>query len=351
MVGVKRNIPSCERSCGTTGSPNIYCNKYMTLKPPFATLLSSDGSDRRFFKIRRKGKPALAIEPSPGDTGTSESCSYVAIGNHLARAGIPVPKIYDFNKKTGIIVVEYLGDRHLQTEILALISQSKWSRVKELYRQALSLLAKMQIWGCRGFNLEWCYDSEYYDSKLAGEREAFYFLRSFVEDLMGCSKTPELEDELSRLASQVDFIDNKEYFLHRDFQSRNILVRDGILRIIDFQGGRLGPLGYDVAALILDPYVALPKNIWPELLQFYLDELDALDIAVDKTAFEREFRLLALLRTMQVLGAYSYLYLKKGKIFFRPYISPALSNLKTLLSCKDFEELEHLRLLAAELNY
>ena len=72
---------------------------------------------------------------------------------------------------------------------------------------------------------------------------------------------------------------------------------------------------------------------------------------MDKTAFEREFRLLALLRTMQVLGAYSYLYLKKGKIFFRPYISPALSNLKTLLSCKDFEELEHLRLLAAELNY
>lgn len=319
------------------------------MKLPLATLLSPDGSDRHFFKIQWKGKPALAIEPSPGNIGTSETYSYVAIGNHLARAGIPVPKIYDFNKNTGIIVVEYLGDRHLQTEILALISQSKWSQVKEIYRQALSLLAKMQVWGCRGFNRRWCYDSEYYDSKLAKEREAFYFLRSFVEDLMGYSKTPELEDELSRLALQVDFINNKEYFLHRDFQSRNILVQDGVLRIIDFQGGRLGPLGYDVGALLLDPYVALPGTIRSELLQFYLDELDALNIALDKTAFEREFRLLALLRTMQTLGAYSYLYLKKGKVFFKPYISPALSNLKALLLCKDFEKFDHLRLLVADL--
>ena len=321
------------------------------MKPPLGTLISSDGSDRRFFKIQWKGKPALAIKPSPGDIGTSETYSYVAIGNHLARVGIPVPKIYDFSKNTGIIVVEYLGDRHLQTEIMALISQSKWSQVKRLYRQALSLLAKMQAYGCHGFNREWCYDSEYYDSKLAKEREAFYFLRCFVEGLMGCSKTPELENELTGLALQVDLIGNKEYFLHRDFQSRNILVRNGALRIIDFQGGRLGPLGYDVAALLLDPYVALPENFWNELLQFYLSKLDSLNVNLDKAVFEREFYLLALLRTMQALGAYSYLYLKKEKAFFKPYISPALSNLKTLLARKDFEKLDHLRLLVADLHY
>ena len=321
------------------------------MKPPLAIPLSSDGSDRRFFKVRWKDKPAVAIEPSPGDTGTSETYSYVAIGNHLAKAGIPVSKIYDFNKDTGVIVVEYLGDRHLQTEILALISKNKWSQVKRLYRQALSLLAKMQVCGCRGFNRKWCYDSEYYDSKLAREREAFYFLQSFVEGLMGYSKTPKLEDELAGLALQVDLIDNKEYFLHRDFQSRNILVWNGALRIIDFQGGRLGPLGYDVAALLLDPYVALPETIWSEFLQFYLNELDALNIAMDQAVFEREFYLLALLRTMQALGAYSYLYLKKGKVFFKPFVSPALSNLKALLVHKDFEKLDNLKLLVAGLHY
>ncbi len=320
------------------------------VKAHFAIPLSSDGSDRRFFKVRWKDKPALAIEPSPGDMGTSETYSYVAIGNHLAKVGIPVPKIYDFNKDTGVIVVEYFGDRHLQTEILALISQNKWSQVKRLYRQALSWLAKMQVCGCRGFNRKWCYDSEYYDGKLAKEREAFYFLQYFVEGLMGYSKTPELENELARLALQVDLIDNKEYFLHRDFQSRNILVWNGALRIIDFQGGRLGPLGYDVAALLLDPYVSLPETIWSELLEFYLNELDALNIALDKAVFEREFYLLALLRTMQALGAYSYLYLKKGKVFFKPYVSPALSNLKALLVHKDFEKLDNLKLLVPKLS-
>lgn len=320
------------------------------MKPPLAIPLSSDGSDRRFFKVRWKDEPALAIEPSPGDIGTSETYSYVAIGNHLAKAGIPVPKIYDFNKDTGVIVVEFFGDRHLQTEILALISQNKWSQVKRLYQQALSWLAKMQVFGCRGFNRKWCYDSEYYDGKLARKREAFYFLQYFVEGLMGYSKTPELENELARLALQVDLIDNKEYFLHRDFQSRNILVWKGALRIIDFQGGRLGPLGYDVAALLLDPYVSLPETIWTELLEFYLNELYALNIALDKAVFEREFYLLALLRTMQALGAYSYLYLKKGKVFFKPYVSPALSNLKALLVRKDFENLENLKLLVPKLS-
>ncbi|MEA3386313.1 MAG: phosphotransferase [Thermodesulfobacteriota bacterium] len=319
------------------------------MKPPLAIPLSSDGSDRRFFKVRWKGKPAVAIEPAPGDIGTSEAYSYVAIGNHLAGVGIPVPKIYDFNKDTGVVVVEYLGDRHLQTEILALISQNKWSQVKRLYQQALSLLTRMQVCGCLEFNRKWCYDSEYYDSTLAGEREAFYFLQYFVEGLMGFGKTPELEDELTRLALQVNLIDNKEYFLHRDFQSRNILVWNGVLRIIDFQGGRLGPLGYDVAALLLDPYVALPETIWPELLEFYLNELDALNIAMDKAVFEKEFYLLALFRTMQALGAYSYLYLKKGKIFFKPYVSPALSNLKALLVHKDFKKLDNLKLLVADI--
>ncbi|MCK4605157.1 MAG: aminoglycoside phosphotransferase, partial [Deltaproteobacteria bacterium] len=133
-------------------------------------------------------------------------------------------------------------------------------------------------------------------------------------------------------------------------QSRNIMVWSGALRIIDFQGGRLGPLGYDVAALLLDPYVSLPETIWSELLEFYLDELDVLNIALDKAVFEREFYLLALLRTMQALGAYSYLYLKKGKGFFKPYVSPAFSNLKALLVYKDFKKLDNLKLLVADIS-
>ncbi len=315
-----------------------------------ASPIPADGSDRHFFKVQWKGKVALAIEPSPGDIGIPEAYSYVAIGDHLARAGIPVPRTYDFDRETGMILSEYLGERCLQREILELISKGDWSGVRSSYREVLSLLARMQVIGSRGFNPEWCYDSQYYDSRLAMEREAFYFLSSFVRGFMGHNRTPGVEDELRRLAIQVDLISGKEFFLHRDFQSRNILVQDGALRIIDFQGGRLGPLGYDVASLILDPYVALPEAIRSELLYIYLEELDGLGIVLDRDIFEKEFRLLALLRTMQTLGAYSYLYLLKKRPFFSPYISPALSNMKALLNHKDFEWMDHVRSLVADLT-
>ncbi len=323
---------------------------FRTPHPLYATPVPSDGSDRCFSKIWWKGKAAIAIEPSPEDMGMPEAYSYFAIGNHLARAGIPVPGIYDFNKITGTIIVEYLGDRHLQTEILALISHEKWSQVNRLYQQALSILAKMQVMGKVGFKPEWCYDTKCYDSNLALEKEGFYFLHSFVQGFMGRDTTPELEDEITGLAHQVDLIDNRDFFLHRDFQSRNIMVQNSNLRIIDFQAGRLGPLGYDLAALLLDPYVALPETIWSELLSYYMEELDSLSIELDKRIFERNFRLLAVLRTMQALGAYSYLYLVKGKDFFRPYFSPAISNLKALLAHEDFEGLELLKLLVADLD-
>ncbi|NIA08461.1 MAG: phosphotransferase [Nitrospiraceae bacterium] len=313
--------------------------------------VSADGSDRHFFKIHWRGKTALAIEPSPGDIGICEAKSYVAIGKYLASVQIPVPKIYAFDRKTGLIVLEYLGDRCLQKEVLALISKGDWHGVRALYRKAISILAEMQVIGSHGFDVTWCCDSQYYDSKLAMEREASYFLSFFVEGLMGHAKTSGVEDELRKLTLQVDSINNRRFFLHRDFQSRNILVQDGILRVIDFQGGRLGPLGYDLAALILDPYVALPRTIYSEFLSIYLEKLAALGIVMGRDSFEKEFFLLALLRTMQTLGAYSYLYLVKKKAFFVPYISPALSTLKALLNNKAFEWMDQVRSLVADLIY
>ncbi len=312
--------------------------------------ISADGSDRHFFKIWWGDRTALAIEPPPGNRGIREAESYVAIGRHLAMAGVPVPEIYAFDRETGVIVLEYLGDRCLQTEVLALISRGDWHKVKALYQRAISILAEMQVIGRQGFDVTWCCESQYYDSRLAMEKEAFYFLSFFVQGFMGQARTPGVEDELRRLALQVDLIKDRDFFLHRDLQSRNILVQDSTLRVIDFQAGRLGPLGYDLAALILDPYVALPRAIYSELISIYLERLAALGVVLEPDDLEREFLLLALLRTMQTLGAYSYLYLVKKRAFFLPYISPALSNLKALLNHNSFEWMVQMRSLVADLT-
>jgi aminoglycoside/choline kinase family phosphotransferase len=303
----------------------------------------SDGSDRLFSRTEWNGEGAVMIRPSPGRFGAAEARSYVDIGRHLWAAGVPVPEIYSFDPDSGFIVVEDLGDRHVQAEVMARASSGDWDGVDSLYRGALKILAHMQIVGGRGFDARWCCDTSYYDSQLALRREVNYFLEFFVERFMGQERGPDLEQELGGLSRRVDFFAGRDFFLHRDFQSRNILLKDGALRVVDFQGGRLGPLGYDTAALLLDPYVQLPASLLPGLLSFYMDELKALGYAVGADAFRREFRMLALLRTLQVLGAFAYLTLVKGKAFFGPYIGPALRNLGRLTFHEDFSELVHLR--------
>jgi hypothetical protein len=116
------------------------------------------------------------------------------------------------------------------------------------------------------------------------------------------------------------------YFLHRDFQSRNLFITSGRLRVIDFQGGRLGPLGYDVASLLIDPYVNLSPDWQAELLDYYLDRITA-RLGLDPAAFREQYYHLALCRNLQILGAYGYLTKAKGKDQFARYIPTAVGTL------------------------
>lgn len=309
----------------------------------------SDGSDRRFFRTRWGGKAAVVILPQEGAVGAAEARSYWKIGGHLRGAGLPVPEIYLYDRESGTVVVEDLGDAHLHGMVLDRARRGDWKSVEGLYRKALRTLVRMQIKGGEGFDPGWCHDTPRYDGRLALEREARYFLRFFVQRLCGRLTPAALEAELEGLALRVDGIQRKDFFLHRDFQSRNILVRGQGPWIIDFQGGRLGPLGYDPAALLHDPYVSLPGRLRSALLDFYWDEVRAGGAHEDPEAFRAEFRLLGLLRTLQVLGAYSFLHLVKGKRFFSAYIAPALSNLHAVLSHSDFDDCPGLRALASSL--
>jgi hypothetical protein len=109
------------------------------------------------------------------------------------------------------------------------------------------------------------------------------------------------------------------------------MVKDGRLRVIDFQGARLGPLGYDVAALLIDPYVGLAPELQAELLDYYLQELQK-RVAVDEAAFRRQYPYLALSRNLQILGAFAFLTKVKKKSYFARYIPAAVASLKRRLA-------------------
>ena len=292
------------------------------------TDLKGDGSDRRWYRVSlEKSSVVLVDHGLPPENGTCEADSFFAIGEHLRAKGIPVPRIYDYDRPSGMVALEDLGDLHLQ----GLVHRA--DNVKEVvlhYRAVLDILIKMGVEGAKGFDPACTYQTPSYDRDLIIQGEAKYFVTSFLNGYkgldIGFEKLKQECEQIVQLALETDYIG----FLHRDFQSRNIMVRDEKYYVIDFQGGRLGPLQYDLASLLIDPYVELSQEMQDRLLSDYLTRLSAF-APVDRSRFLHAYQYCAINRNLQILGAFAFLSRQKGKRDFEAYIPPALRSLKQRL--------------------
>ena len=293
--------------------------------------LTPDGSQRRFCRLQhRDGSRVIAVAPPAEDRAAlREARAGWYIGRHLHSCHVPVPELYGFVEHNGLLVCEDLGDVRLHD----LVMEYGWTsgQVVVLYQQAVRKLAAMQVHGRENFDCSWCWDTPRYDRALMLERESGYFLQALCRDFLQLSFVEQdiMEEclDLARRAEQAD----ASFFLHRDFQSRNIMVHQGRVWFIDFQAGRLGPAAYDLASLLIDPYAALPESLQLELLDLYLGELTSL-VTYDPERFRQEFVLLAVQRNLQILGAFAFLSRQRGKSFFRQYIQPSLRSLQSLLA-------------------
>lgn len=312
-----------------------------------AQLLRGDGSDRGFLRISGHGRSLIAVLPSPTlAQARAEARAVWEIGGHLGRRGVPVPALYGYDRDTGIVLCEDLGEAQLHGVIAA--GRLAGDEVAKLYRQAIEVLLHMQFEGAVGFEPTWCWDTPVYDRRLMLARESGYFWEACCRDFLGLAAMPSgLAAEFQLLADLAGG-EPAAYFLHRDFQSRNLVVQAGRLRVLDFQGGRLGPLGYDLASLLNDPYVELPQAAREELFGYYLELLAgrAPELAA---GFAEGYLWLALQRNLQILGAFAFLSTVRGKSFFRAYLQPAAVNLARLLGEPGGRRLPVLRTLAAEL--
>lgn len=302
--------------------------------------IASDGSTRRFWRVTKKDTPICIIAAPAGrdSVALAESRSAWKIGRHLHQKGIPVPEMYGWDSSTGLLLFEDLGDRRLHDLVVTEESVAKDTSetVVAGYHQALKHLAAMQCYGAEGFDQAWCWDSPQYDQRLMLEKESGYFLRAFWRDYLGKKVVDGVDEELKEIAGRAGQAP-ANFFLHRDFQSRNIMVQDGAIRFIDFQGGRLGPLGYDLASLLIDPYCRLSHLFQEQLLEVYLQELSGYQV-VDEAVFRRQYTLLAFQRNMQIIGAFSYLYRVRKKTFFLDFIRPSLKALSERLEEPDLQE-------------
>ena len=309
-------------------------------------LLTGDGSDRLFLRLAGPDWHRIAVLPSPTlEKGREESASFWFIGRHLRECGVPVPELYGFDRETGLVLCEDLGDVLLQEKLRH--GELGEVEVMRLYRLALDLLLEMQLRGATGFDPAWCWETGRYDERLMLTRESGYFWEACCRELLGLTKPAGLDDEFIDLA-ELAGLQPGGFFLHRDFQSRNLLIQENRLRVLDFQGGRLGPLGYDLASLLNDPYAALPAAVKNELFEYYRQNLGEArpDLVI---SFNEGYILLALQRNLQILGAFAFLARSKGKTFFQVFLRPAAENLVRLLLLPGSRRFPVLRDLALEL--
>lgn len=309
--------------------------------------ITGDGSGRRFYRVQGKAGSWIVMinnQPPKDERGVTENDSFLFIARHLRSKGIPVPVVYQHDRERGWFIMEDMGDCHLQTEVMRIKGDRR--QLVQTYQQVIDALVVIQAEGRKGFEPALTHNPPY-DAQFMLAWESGYFCRAFLKGFLGLDiPEEELRDELQELARQAAEAP-AGYFLYRDFQSRNIMVREKRLGFLDFQGGRLGPLQYDLASLLLDPYVELNHGLQEELVAYYLACIQEREI-VDPKGFQEQYPFVALHRAMQILGAFAFLTKAKGLAFFRPYIPPALQVLRTLLKERCFTSYKKLKRVVFE---
>jgi N-acetylmuramate 1-kinase len=288
--------------------------------------LAGDGSVRLFSRLMVSGEHEtfMIMENRPStEFLKKENFAYLMIGRHLFGKGLPLPEIYFCDLDNGWFIMEDMGDIKLQDEVL---------RRKDslLLEETIELLFRMQTQGADEFQKEWCCQTDRYDRFVMRNFESDYFRDSFLINYLGIkSQWPELEEPFEHLADKASMAECR-YFLHRDFQSRNIMVRRDGLGVLDWQGGRIGPMGYDLASLLYDPYINIAATEKKHLYGQYVSLLKKYH-PEGVGIFEKSFPYLAIQRNLQILGAFAKLTKVLGKVYFKEYIPPALKSLNRLL--------------------
>jgi aminoglycoside/choline kinase family phosphotransferase len=188
-------------------------------------------------------------------------------------------------------------------------------------------MIEMSVRGQEDFQPSWTYQTPEYDREVILQRECRYFIEAFLNGYLGNDIAFEdLREEFEILADRISEFATIG-FMHRDFQSRNIMMKQDKCYFIDFQGGRIGPVQYDLASLLIDPYVNLNEHLQEKLLCYCIDRLGA-----DETRFRKGYDYCCLSRNLQMLGAFGHLLRVKHKTFFGQYIPIAFKGLKQRLS-------------------
>ncbi len=288
------------------------------------TPIEKGGSDRKFYRVRSSAEQTIILVKY--NLEREENRQYVEIAEFLARNKIQAPTIYFHDPAEGLIWIEDLGKADLWS-----YRADGWIVRRAFYESALGEIVKLHCLPPEAIQSIATSLPAEFDATLY-RWEQNYFFENCLGRVFGleASKLAELAalPELEQIAQ--DLAARPRVLVHRDFQSQNIIIRNGQAHLIDFQGMRPGLAEYDLASLLFDPYVTFSRAECEELLADYEEKRRAACHAVGSD-FRTVFRLCGIQRLMQALGAYGFLGLVKGNKAFLDHIPAALDSLRTLV--------------------
>lgn len=295
------------------------------VKDPKCVKIAGEGSNRSYYRLSAGETSYIGVQ---GES-LEENNAFIAISDHFSKRGLPVPRVLCVSEDRMRYIQEDLGDTSLFSAISNGVRSGSFSAEEEaLLMRAIACLPDLQFKGGDGMDYSCCYPQPEFDKRCV-MWDLNYFKYMFLKPLGMDFSEPRLEDDFEHLCDDL-LQEQSETFLYRDFQSRNVMVKDGMPYFIDFQGGRKGPIYYDVASFVWQARANFPDALKWKLVDAYLASAKKYR-AIDSESFKEKLRLFVLFRNLQVLGAYGFRGLYEKKRRFIECIPSAVANLKTLL--------------------
>jgi aminoglycoside/choline kinase family phosphotransferase len=291
-------------------------------------VLPQSGSDRRYFRVHGKGESVIAAH----GLNIDENEVFIYFSRHFVSKGLPTALILAVNEDTTIYLQEDFGDASL----LNLLEADGYSkRVYGLFAESLRQLANLQVNGDAGLDYDQCLTNKEF-GKQAIMADLLYFKYYFLDALRKPYDKQKLIDDFEALSTYLTHTEYK-YFMFRDFQSRNILVKpDESVHFIDYQGGMKGAPQYDVASMLWQAKANLPEEWKSNLLNDYMTSFEeVVGQPIDRSVFHSQYNGYVLIRLLQVLGAYGFRGLFERKAHFLISIPMALKNLKEFIGSQN----------------
>lgn len=309
--------------------------EYTGKSNPTIESLPSSGSNRKYFRLTEGDTSLIGVHGESKE----ENIAFISLANHFYSKNLNVPRVLAVSPGEMFYLQQDLGDVVLFDIIKAGRNTGVFSHEeKDMLHKTISMLADFQVIGAQDLNYSVCYPQPEFNRRSVNW-DLNYFKYSFLKTTGMDFQEDLLENDFDKLTDKL-IQDKSNRFLYRDFQSRNVMIVEGMPYFIDFQGGRRGPVYYDVASFLWQAKANIPSGLRDDLIRTYITSLRKYTV-VDESDFLNNLRHFVLFRTLQVLGAYGFRGYFEKKPHFIQSVPFALNNLSELLK-EGFDEYPYL---------